>query len=74
MRRDPVLKESRDGGIDRFASEHAKDIRMVQERMTKEVGMAIRKEDGVLADEIGDHAFEEFSKVFESYVIVTSGR
>lgn len=42
--------------------------------MAKEVGMAIRKEDGVLADEIGDHAFEEFSKIFESYVIVTSGR
>ena len=42
--------------------------------MTKEVGMAIRKEDGVLADEIGDYVFEEFSKIFESYVIVTSGR
>ena len=31
--------------------------------------MAIRKEEGVLADEIGDHAYEEFSKIYESYDI-----
>ncbi len=36
--------------------------------------MAIRKEEGALADEIGDHVFEEFSKIFESYDIVTNGR
>ena len=42
--------------------------------MTKEVGMAIRKEEGALADEIGDHVFEEFSKILESYDIVTNGR
>jgi hypothetical protein len=59
--------EARDGGIDRFVSEHAKEIQMVWERMTEEAGRELKKEKGALPDEIRDHVYEEFARIFERY-------
>ena len=59
--------EARDGGIDRFVSEHAKEIQMVWERMTEEAGRELKKEKGALPDEIRDHVYEEFARIIERY-------
>ena len=60
-------REARDGGIDRFVSEHAKEIQIAWERMTEEARTAIKKEEGELPYEIRDHVYEEFARIFERY-------